>query len=167
MITGWYRPDGSLEAVEIDYYMLDPAAREDVYEWIRGHDVDPGLVPVQCRIGFDPATQEWSFPVHVRGPHGGIRIDLATGEVMLRRVRRRAVAWLPRVDGRVQMAAGAVQMAARAGLNLDPWQADALYTMLASTASSSDGPLRAPSIPPGVRLGVPADHVLQRALDDP
>lgn len=88
MITGTYRADGSLESLEVDYYGMPPQARRDVERWVRAHDIDPGRVPVDAVIGFDPATDEWRFPVWVRAERG-IRIDPGTGDPVIRIVRRR------------------------------------------------------------------------------
>lgn len=91
MITAHYRPDGSVETVTVDYFLLDPQAREDMLAWVRAHGIDPGRVRTPAEIGYDPVTDEWSFGLFVRGPNGRTRVDLATGDVLMRRVRRRAV----------------------------------------------------------------------------
>lgn len=87
-ITATYRPDGSLRTVQIDYWAANSRQREDIAEWVKAHRIDPGMVPIQVEIGYDPATDEWCFPVHVRGRRGAKQIDMATGEPKLRVVRR-------------------------------------------------------------------------------
>jgi hypothetical protein len=98
MLTAHFRPDGTLEAVDVDYLEADPAGREDLCDWVRLHKLDPARVPVQSRIDYDPATDEWAFPVYVPGAAGGIQIDRTTNEPVVHRVRRRVVAWTPRAD---------------------------------------------------------------------
>jgi len=106
VITGHYRPDGTLRAVDVDYEQLDPATRLDICEWVKLHKLDPGLVPIRVEIGFDPATEEWVFPTYVPGDHGhGIKVDPTTRKPLLRRVRRRTVAWIPRANGQLLHAA--------------------------------------------------------------
>jgi hypothetical protein len=90
-IVGHYRPDGSLKAVALDGRGMDRATMDGVCDWIRQHSLDPGLVPLQCEIGYDEAVDEWRFPVHVRGTRGGIQIDMASQEPAVRTVRRRRV----------------------------------------------------------------------------
>jgi hypothetical protein len=88
-ITASYRPDGSLKTVQVDYAAMTPQEREDIAAWITAHHVDPGLVPIEAEIGFDPSTDEWRFPVYVRGAQGGIRLDTARREPLKRIIRRR------------------------------------------------------------------------------
>lgn len=99
MITAHYRTDGTVESVIVDYFLLDPRAREDMLAWLRAHTLDPGRVRTPAHIDYDPTTDEWSFELFVKGPKGsGIRIDPATGDVMMRRVRRRVRRDLPFMD---------------------------------------------------------------------
>lgn len=96
MITAFYRPDGSLESVGVDYQAMSPAEREDIVAWVKAHGVEPARVPVFAVIGYDPAAHEWSFPLFIRASgRNAIRIDLATQEPMIRRVRRRVRCELP------------------------------------------------------------------------
>lgn len=95
-ITAYFRAGGQLESIRIDYLAMTPIEREDICDWVKAHSVDPRLVPVSVEIGFDPATDEWRFPVYIRGPQGrGIRYDPETGEVPTRIIRRRRRPWPP------------------------------------------------------------------------
>jgi hypothetical protein len=88
-LSSSYRADGSLYAVHLDYEAMSSQERDDIIAWIKAHRINPGLVPIDVEIGFDPLTEEWRFPVHVRGPQGhGIRINKATREPLMRIVRR-------------------------------------------------------------------------------
>lgn len=99
-ISATYRPDGTVETITADYVLLDPEAREDMLAWLRAHELDPGRVRTPAEIGYDPSNDEWIFEVFVKGPGGkGIRIDLKTGDPMLRRVRRRVRQTFPITTG--------------------------------------------------------------------
>lgn len=90
-ITGLYRANGELEGVRIDYEAMTPAEREDIIAWVKAHQIDPALVPVQVDIGYDPITEEWRFPLYVRAPQRGLRADPATGRLAQRVIRRRCL----------------------------------------------------------------------------
>lgn len=92
-ITAYYRVDGQLERISIDYRAMTPIEREAICDWVRAHHLDPRLVPVSVEIGFDPSTNEWRFPVYIPGPKGGIRYDPETGNVPMRIIRRRRQQW--------------------------------------------------------------------------
>jgi hypothetical protein len=95
-ISSSYRDDGSLHAVHLDYEAMSSQERDDIIAWIKAHRINPGLVPIDVEIGFDPLTEEWRFPVHVRGPEGhGIRLDMALRKPLMRIVRRRRQAAAP------------------------------------------------------------------------
>lgn len=92
-ITSYYREDGQLAGIIIDYYAMTPQEREDIVDWVKAHRVDPFLIPIMAEIGFDADTEEWRFPVRIRGPQGGIRYDPITETVPTRIVRRRRQPW--------------------------------------------------------------------------
>ena len=79
----------------IPYHDLLPAEQQALHAWLRGHRVEPERVPLDAQFELDAATGEWRIPVFVRHPDGGIRVDLATGDILRRIVRRRELRPLP------------------------------------------------------------------------
>jgi len=80
----------------IPYSHLDPFEQRQVHDWLTDHRVDYRRVPAAAEFDYDPATGEWRIPAYVRSANGrGIRVDPATGDPLMRIVRRRELRPLP------------------------------------------------------------------------
>jgi hypothetical protein len=89
-VTAKFTREGALESLTFED--VQPGAEMDgVCEWIRLHGIDPADVRTNATITYDPATDEWIFPVMDRP----IQIGNETGDVCVSLTRVAVVGGRP------------------------------------------------------------------------